>query len=270
MTSRRKVFSVLLALAIVVAMMCAAVLPASAQPPTINSHWESSAPTIDGTFGPGEWINHQLLINNPIHTYVYFTNDNEFLYICIDAANAVGGDYTLDPGDHCSLAFDTGHDELWTEGHEDHFDVFGAGLPEHAVASAFLGFWNKHCDFDAHPGLEGAAGFDVSPNAALAHRIYEIKIPLTLLMVSPGETIGFASPSAIENGSFPYDDDTRRHNYWPPGAVNDDLSTWGDLVLATQPVPGIPSATQWGAIGMVIIFAASLAWATRRRLAEQG
>ena len=96
--------------------------------------------------------------------------------------------------------------------------------------------WTDHCDFSAHAGLQGVAGFGTSPNAAANHRIYEFQIPLTLLGASPGDTIGLSSwPDSI-----PYDAATNRHNIWPPGAELEDLGTWGDLVLASPPASPPP------------------------------
>jgi len=217
----------------------------------IDSDWEFTAPTIDGNFDPGEWTYPQLLIEEPIHTYVYSMNDDEYLYVCVDAANLDGGDYTEDDSDECSLHFDTGHDEVWTPGHEDAFTLYGDGSTDHWVAAPLS--YELHCTNWAanHPGLEGAAGFGWSPNAEDPHRIYEFKIPLSLLGASPGDTIGFASPSAggmtvVEPPtltSLPHDAATGRHNIWPPGAEIDDLSTWGDLILTVQPAPAVGGET---------------------------
>lgn len=231
---------------------------------TIDSDREFIAPTIDGDFSPGEWTNPQLLIESPIHTYVYFTNDDDFLYVCVDAANAAGGDYTANVSDHCDLVFDTGNDEVWTQWYEDYFHITGGGTKEHMVASATLYQWTNHCNFNAHVGLEGAAGFGASPNSGINHRIYEFKIPLGLLGASPGDTIGLSSwPD-----SLPYDADTGRHNTWPPGAELEDMGTWGDLVFATQAsYTGIPTLSQWGMIAMGILLAAFLIWLVRRRWA---
>ncbi len=204
----------------------------------IYSDWEYPAPpTIDGNFTPGEWTNPQLLIQALIHTYVYFKNDNSFLYILVDAA----GDITPDDDDHCDLFFDTGHDEVRTLGHEDWFRIYGDGRTDHCFATSTA--YIKHCTFSAvdHPGLDGAAGFGGSPNTTTLHRIYEFKIPLSLLGASPGDTIGFASPEVggmtqiDPPTSLPYDADTGWANIWPPGADFIVLSTWGDLVLAPPP-----------------------------------
>ena len=241
----------------------------------VESDLELLPPTIDGDFSPGEWTNPQLLIDSPIPTNVYFSNDNAFLYVCVDAANAAGGDYSQDPGDYCDLFFDTGHDEASTPGHEDWFRIWGDGTKEHVVTSAIPAFWEYHCDFGAHPGLEGAVGFGESPNSGTDHRIYEYKIPLGLLGASPGDTIGFSSPTGepLWPNSLPHDysrDPDTSHNVWPPGAMYDDMGTWGDLVLARTPPPTptpspVPTISQWGMVGMAIVLAAALVWSIRRR-----
>lgn len=227
-------------------------------------------PTIDGVFSPGEWTGPQLLIDSPIPTNVYFSNDDAFLYVCVDAADEAGGDYSQDDLDYCDLFFDTGHDEAWTPGHEDLFRIYGVGTKEHMVASATPAVWDYDCDFGAHPGLEGAAGFGGSPNTGTDHRIYEYKIPLGLLGASPGDTIGFSSPTRepVEPNSLPHDYSRPvefSHNVWPPGAMYDDMATWGDLVLASPSTSAVPTISQWGMIGMGILLAAALVWSVRRR-----
>jgi len=239
-------------------------------PTSMDSDYAFLPPTVDGDFSPGEWTGPQLLIEYPIPTNVYFSNDDAFLYVCVDAADGAGGDFTQNGSDHCLLVFDTDHDEYTSEGRENMFKLYGNGYKEHRVAhSDGSHYWisDPECDFDAcpeFPGLEGVVGFGTSPNSPLNHRIYEFKIPLGLLGASPGDTIGFASPTDPE--SIPYDGDTVRHNIWPSDATATDLATWGDLVLASEPSPSaVPTLSQWGMIGMGILLAAALVWSVRRR-----
>jgi hypothetical protein len=238
-------------------------------PTSMESKYAFLPPTIDGEFSHGEWTSRQLLIEYPIPTNVYFSNDDDFLYVCVDAADETGGDFTQNGSDHCLLVFDTGHDEYTSEGRENMFKLYGNGNKEHRVIDADGSFYwvdDPECDFDAcpaFPGLEGEAGFGTSPNSPLNHRIYEFQIPLSLLGASPGDTIGFASP--IDPESIPYDGDTYRHNIWPSGATSTDLATWGDLVLASPSTAAVPTLSQWGMIGMGILFATALVWSVRRR-----
>jgi hypothetical protein len=250
--------------AIVMAVFLAMCVPASARPPPtpqapISSDWATVAPSIDGDFSDGEWENAQLLIPSPIHTYVYFMNDNENLYICVDAANGDGGDYTEDAFDYCDMVFDTDPHEVWTPGHEDIFAINGTGYGEHLVARNTSYSWIRHCYF-TDPGLEGAAGFGTSPNApSQDHRIYEFKIPLSLLTASPGDTLGFASPPI---GSIPHDSSAGESNFWPPGVNIGDLATWGDLILAST---AAPTLTPTGLIALVSLLSAIAAVAIVRK-----
>jgi hypothetical protein len=239
-------------------------------PTAIDSDYAFLPPTIDGEFAQSEWTGPDLLIEYPIPTNVYFSNDDMFLYVCVDAADETGGDFTQNGSDHCLLVFDTDHDEYTSEGRENMFKLYGNGNKEHRVVyedGSYYWVDDPDCDFDAcpaFPGLEGEAGFGTSPNSPLNHRIYEFQIPLSLLGASPGDTIGFASPTDPE--SIPYDGDTLMHNIWPSDATSTDLSTWGDLMLASTPPPSaVPTLSQWGVIGMGIVLAAALVWAVRRR-----
>jgi hypothetical protein len=226
-----------------------------------------NAPTIDGVFDDAEWIGPELSGRFPIPINVYFSNDNTFLYVCVDAADETDGDYTPDENDHCLLMFDTNHDEVISAGHEDLFHISANGFNWHSVPeSDGIAYWIRHCDFDAHTGLEGAVGFGTSPNSPINHRIYEFQIPLSLLGASPGDTIGFASP--IEPESMPYDYSRPigfQHNIWPPGATAGNLSTWGDLVLAPSATAPVPTLSQWGMIGMGILLTTFLVWSVRKR-----
>lgn len=246
MNTKKKGIGIFIVAILAISVFVAMCVPVSAIYP-VNSDWSTVTPGIDGNFSEGEWKNAQLLIEDPIHTYVYFTNDGEHLYVCVDAANAAGGDYTANDSDYCHLYFDTGHDEVWTWGHEDAFTLYGNGDTEHLVAISPT--YILHCTDWAsnHIGLQGAAGFGESPNSATDHRIYEFKIPLNLLSASPGDTIGFASPNGPN--SLPYDADMGRHNIWPPGADINNLSTWGDLILASP--PAVPALTPLGIIALV-------------------
>jgi len=216
---------------------------------------------------PAEWTGPELSGRFPIPINVYFSNDDAFLYVCVDAADESDGDFTQDENDHCLLMFDTNHDEVISAGHEDLFHISANGLNWHNVPeSDGVAYWVRHCDFDAHAGLEGVVGFGTSPNSPINHRIYEFQIPLSLLGASPGDTIGFASP--IEPESIPYDYSRPigfQHNIWPQDATASDMATWGDLVLAPSATAPVPTVSQWGMIAMGILLAAALIWSVRRR-----
>lgn len=240
--------------AILILVISAAILVPVSANNGIISHWSNVSPTIDGNFTDGEWKNAQLLIESPIHTYVYFSNDGKYLYACVDAANAADGDYTEDYSDQCSLHFDTGHDEVNTTNHEDVFWIGDWGN-QHFVASDGTFIPVFHCSDwpGTHPGLQGSIGFAVSPNSAKEHRIYEFKIPLGLLEAAPGDTLGFASPQFYQS-SIPYDDNSSSHNVWPPGATMDNMSTWGDLILASP--PQAPALTPIGLLALISLLSA--------------
>ena len=211
-------------------------------------------------------------IMDPIHTFVYIVNDGSYLYICVDAGQATG-DYTPDPWDECMFVFDVGNDNLWTGGVDAVFwiDSWGA---HHGLALEGAPWYSHHC-FDysnLHPGFAGAEGFGPSPTTSTPHRIYEIKIPLSLIGASPGATIGFSSPGGVEVSlPFDYNGGAIRHNVWPEGATWDDLSGWGDIVLASRravggiliPVAKVEILAPWIAVALAAV--AVTVFATKRR-----
>jgi len=251
-------------------------LPPPPPPPPINSGWTSTPPTIDGVFGTDEWANAQLELTLPyfpIHALVYIGNDASHLYSCVDAADAAYGDYTPDLGDYCALVFDVGNDGVWTAGVDTFFVLMGSGVLGHYLASDVPPGYSHHCDASEglHPGLAGAIGFGTSPNAPSDdHRIYEFRIPLNMIGASPGSRVGFSSPWGLD--SLPYDAHApTRHNVWPYDATLNDLSGWGDIVLASAAVGGImiPVAkaeilTPWIAVALAAVVLAAFAVKRRR------
>jgi hypothetical protein len=236
----RKVIPVLLTIAMVTALMFVFAMPVGAHYPgaVIQSNWAAVTPNIDGVFGGGEWSDATIVDlqaedpNNEIEAYVYFKNDGDYLYALVDVA----GD-TTEGGDESTLSFDTGHDAAHTDGHEDtfswHFTEF-----DHWVWNSTAGEHSPCCHFDPalplHTGLAGAIGFGPSPNNAVNHVIYEYRIPLALILASPGDTIGFAMDGEWDPFLGIYDDGTGLGDQWPFlrwGVIS--IDEYGDLILAT-------------------------------------
>ncbi|MFQ6013099.1 MAG: Ig-like domain-containing protein [Thermoplasmata archaeon] len=203
------------------------------------------APTIDGAFSPGEWsdayaVNLSAIPGNEVPGLLLVKNDWRFLYVAYDAT----GDTTEDPDDVASIAFDTGHDGLASDGREDQFVQGGwVNGQAHFVYDAFADTWiEEDSPYDTslpdHVGLESAWGFGPSESEGTPHRIYEFAIPLALLDVGLGGTLGFFGGSQPAPGL--YDASIGGWSLWPvwnPGPLS--LSEYGDLVLS-MPTDLIP------------------------------
>ncbi|MFC1904505.1 hypothetical protein ACFLXT_01890 [Chloroflexota bacterium] len=236
---RMKRVSIIVALTIISLLVCAFPLTvlnpitASANAvPTIHSSCAKTAPTIDGIFGNSEWADATVIDlqaddpENPVEAYAYFMNDANMLYICVD----VPGDTTEDDySDVTDVAFDTGHDGIKTDGHEDWFFIGRAGsASNHYVWDSSRSGINIHCLFDSslplHDGLAGKWGFGPSPNDITPHRIYEFSIPSALIMAYRGDTIGFRMITADVTQYTVY--------HWPGLAYWQSTGEdYGDLVL---------------------------------------
>ncbi|MEE9174119.1 MAG: Ig-like domain-containing protein [Thermoplasmata archaeon] len=196
-------------------------------------------PTIDGAFSPGEWsdasaVNLSAIPGNEVPGFLLVKSDDDFLYVAYDAT----GDTTEDLFDVASIAFDTDHDGVATDGREDQFVQGGwvSNDQAHFVYDASAGFWiEEDSPYDTslpnHLGLASAWGFGPSENEGTPHRIYEFSIPLALLGVAPGGTLGFFGGSEPAPGLF--DASIGGWSLWPvwnPGPLS--LSEYGDLVLS--------------------------------------
>jgi len=150
---------------------------------TITSSGAIITPTIDGTFSEGEWDDATLYPLVDAYTaYGYFKNTWDYLYILIDVPTYFY-QYSF-----FRMSFDTGHDAIYTEDHDDDFLILPDGTTYHYVSNGTITptggdeFWadyHEHCSpfnqfFLHHDGLEGATGLSTSPNDAESHRILQM------------------------------------------------------------------------------------------------
>jgi len=185
--------------------------------PRIASLIADVVPVIDGTIAAGEWSdahaeNLSLVSGNLLHGILYVKHDHQNLYVAYDAL----GDTTATAGDIASISFDSGNDRALSDGGEDQF--LEAGVGAHLVYSGALGGWvveDSPIDpsLPDHGNLTSARGFFASGGAAQLHRNYEFSIPLALLQVEPGETIGFYGGSIVTPAIG--DATTLDFSYWP-------------------------------------------------------
>lgn len=214
---------------------------------SILSQWAGIFPVIDGTFSPGEWADAVAVDlmgadpSNDLPAFLLVKNDATRLFICYDGT----GDTTQDISDAASISFDTGNDELQSNGNEDQFVMSGSPTNNtaHYIYSSISSDWTLECSpfnsmLPSHAGLAGAVGFGSSDNDATDHRVFEFCIPLALLSATPGDVLGFLgasepSPGIVDTSSFNY-------STWPiffggPPA----LSMYGDLFLAVSSQPQV-------------------------------
>jgi len=201
--------------------------------PTMQSGWAASAPSIDGLIGASEWAGAtavelaDVYAGNDIPTTLLVMNDGSYLYICYDAH----GDMSETRDDASSIAFDTDDNRTETDGADDQFWMTAMSLEwtGHMVYDDGMSDWVGHCSPFAHEGLSGAVGFSASPGHEIEHRIYEYVVPLSLLWLSVGDSVGFLGGS----DSYPGVSDGGLQSWWP--AHTDgfaDMDLYGELVLA--------------------------------------
>ena len=229
------------------------------EPLSIDSAWADLGPTIDGMLSAGEWASAtaiDLQTVNPMNSLagtLLVMNDGVNLYIAYDAF----GDMTEDSSDTCAIGFDTGNDNTFTNAREDQFVLRGLAWnsQSHYVYNETWMSWTTDCGpFDVllpnHAGLAGAMGFDPSTGHALDHRVYELSIPLALLGLTPGQSIGFIGSSYADDGI--YDAHSGDVSSWPVIFAAQPLATqYGDLHLAASSTtpPPTTSASVAGTAG---------------------
>ena len=217
----KKILSWLVAIAFTLIFSSVVIAPPTPTRTTIKSMWTNSPPSIDGHMSAGEWSNLQITMTSPfpVEAYAYFLNDNNYLYVLVDAV----GDTTNNPSDECLLVFDFANNVM--------LKVFGDSSKLPAT------------------GFDAAAGFDTSPNSpAVNHRIFEIRIPLSLINIEPGESVDICSP-AWKGRSIVYDVTGNRDNIWPSGLNEGNLNTWGLLETSRESIP----ATSISPILMIVL-----------------
>jgi len=219
-----------------------------------------NAPVIDGTLSAGEWSGApQLTILTPVQTNVYCRNDEQNLYILVNAIGDTTDDNTVIP---CAAAPNNSRcDECLL--------VFGD--PDQITAH-IAEVWGKAGNIigtNAHlpAGTEVAIGMN-------SNRFYEWKIPLSSINAVPGQTIDFSSPLAckfagsgeycIPQASMPFDGATTNDNVWPVGVDVNDRTTWGSITLG-QSILGVPALSEWGIIVFMILAGAGAVIFLRKR-----
>jgi len=243
-------YSIAFVLFAIAVMVLGVISPAAAHYPdaVIYSSQAATVPTIDGSYNPvpGEWEDATLvdlgaLNPQPMKAYGYFKHDVNFLYVLIDVID----DTTNDIEDESHLDFDTGHDLIASDGADDQFWIYGDGDTYHVVYDSSGPGYVTHCaPFDTglplHAGLAAAAGMSSSPYGAGAHRVYEYKIPLALIQVSPGSTIGFGMGATEWYGIWDESPGPEPDgNCWPISGYDDGfgMDDYGNLVLGPAPAP---------------------------------
>ncbi|MFW9950786.1 MAG: hypothetical protein ACFFKA_11765, partial [Candidatus Thorarchaeota archaeon] len=191
---------------------------------TLNNAWKINDVSIDGGFTNNtEWLDASKVQLNDVSIF-YFKNDNESIFLCLDAI----GDTTLDDGDFFRIHFDTDNDNIWSAGKEDSFayysGMFSGGTHYIINVTGNPHEYITHCVF-SDPGLEGDTNYSTSPNSVQNHQIYEMQISLSILGVIEGDTIGFFIYGGPFNAIGP------SYTTFPKNANPLDMNTWAELKI---------------------------------------
>ena len=143
---------------------------------SIDSAWMMIPVNVNGIVGEEEWSDATSVhvmsgVSINFHYYLYVKNDENWMYMCVD----VVGDGNQEDNDYCFIAFDTGHDEIFTHESEEAWVAYCWSNEETLFAD----------NGRNETGMIAAEGFAESSNA--------VKIPMSLgdLNAYPGYTAGF-------------------------------------------------------------------------------
>jgi hypothetical protein len=220
----KKRIPILVALALIVVIGVSIVGTSAYTGDVIESSWASVTPTMDGVIAAGEWDDATTFSftgpDGPATGYV--KNDDGWLYMAVAVPHALAAAPIQ------ALYFDTGHDQVLTDGQED----VKTCMPQHHEDQHFdletAGHWI------ADDVQHGSGSIDCVGSQCVS----EFSIPLNSgdsqdIAVSPGDVLGLLVLYA--------DMGTSSVCTWPDttSPMEDvfDPTTWGELVLATPPTP---------------------------------
>lgn len=208
----------------------------------LMANWATSAPSIDGTIGTGEWARART-INISLGTtsvVLYLLNNSSFLFVALDdqpnttvgaSNNDQVGIYFDDEGGSLPLLYDN----LWT-------NTACNDLPNQGEGNYTLGAFGSNPADRYQAYLSGAILCALQPggtnilyarNGASGHVQHELAIPIdgrTALVAAPGQTFGLrVSTRDGDTGNFT--------GLWPNPSTANQPATYGNLTLATQLAP---------------------------------
>lgn len=208
----------------------------------VESKWASTAPSISGTFSPGEWTGAGVL---PMPGgFILAKNDASFLYLAIDLVNDTGNSPGV--GDYFWLSFDVDRSGSITSNFDINYGIYPS-LPIKIGKQFYLGpgAWTG---IVTTPGLAAAQhGFSATSSSPTPHRIWELRVPLsdlgitalgalTLPYVRFGLRVASSTPSFVTD--FPpsfFTNFTGLHSIYlstspdtiyPPGTAGPVIAAW--------------------------------------------
>jgi hypothetical protein len=145
----------------------------------VVSSWASAAPSVSGTFSPGEWVGAGVL---PMPGgSVLAKNDATFLYLAFDLVTDTGSSPGV--GDYFWLSFDVDRSGSITPNLDVNYGI-NPTLPIQIGRQLYLGPGTWTGILPAPSLALAQQGFSASPASAVPHRIWEVRIPLSQIGVA--------------------------------------------------------------------------------------
>ncbi|HZT29598.1 MAG TPA: hypothetical protein VFA33_06945 [Bryobacteraceae bacterium] len=217
-------------------------------PPTVTSvvrsGWAAAPMLISGSFSPGEWSGAGIL---PIPGgYLMVKNDQKFLYLALDLVMDTGSSPGV--GDYFWFSFDVNGNRGITPNRDVNYGIYPM-LPIRLGRQYYLGpgVWTGILN---QPTTSLARqGFGPSPASPAPHRIWEMRLDLAEVGVTPGAIapmteVPFGLRVASTSPAFVYD---------YPANFYLDFSRLPEIVLAAGPEDeyGTHAGAVIGGVGLI-------------------
>ena len=215
-------------LAVICILATSFIYPATAQS-SVTAYLATSIVKVDGKWTrPNEWTDTS---NTTFDETVRFhvKHDEQFLYFLVDFIS----DTTSLAGDTGRIHLDTNHDHGTVLSTDDYTFAIHWAEEDSWAASMMRGAGDEWgAATKPVDGFLAGSSFDASndPYSTSPHRIYEFRIPKTIL--GPLTTFGLCV-SCKSGLSGPW-------LIWPSGATAIKPNRWGDLEISGLPIPEFP------------------------------
>lgn len=209
----------------------------------VRSTWATTPMLMNGVLSGPEWAGAGIM---PIPAGLMMVkNDNNFLYVALDLV----GDHGADPGvdDYFWFSVDNDGNRAITPNRDVNYGIYPT-LPIRIGRQYYLGPGVWTTILTAPSPAQAQNGFGASPNSPVAHRVWELRLPLneigiTSLGTTPTPVVRFGLRVRSTNPAFTFD--------YPAGFYTNFTNLHEILLARTPAFPGALAGPVIGGVGLI-------------------